>query len=467
MGGVINIVTKQGAGTPGGSAQFEYGSFGTLLGRTSFAGRTGKASLAADLSYTQSDGDRINSDFSALNLSGRARYDFTESFSAALLVNYLRSDDGTPNDRFTDDPNDRTKNENALIGLTLNADPTSWWNAKATFSYAHENGKFAQPAPNPPFFFGDYASNLLAERWLADFQNIFTPADGHKILLGGTLERSTADYRDTYGALDRAIETYSVYGQYEFTPVERVTLTAGGRVDDNSAFGTHGTYRFGGRFTAPGTETIFRATAGTGFRAPSIAQLYYPGFSNSNLQPEESFGWDAGVEQPLAGGKFRIGATFFHNDFDNLIAGFPPANVSRARTFGVENFATWTPVTNLTLRAAYTWQHTENRETGLTLDRRPEHSGSVGLNWDIVPTVSANVTALFSGPRSDMDYSGWPAARVEMGSYTKLDLGLRWKITKNLEVYGRAENLLGERYEEAYGVPSLGRFFSAGAIVRF
>ncbi len=54
-----------------------------------------------------------------------------------------------------------------------------------------------------------------------------------------------------------------------------------------------------------------------------------------------------------------------------------------------------------------------------------------------------------------------------MPGYTKLDLGLRWQVTRNFELYGRVENLTGENYEEVFGFPALGRFFAAGAIAKF
>jgi vitamin B12 transporter len=467
LGGVINIVTKQAAGSPTGSAQVEYGSFDSWLTRGSFAVREGKLSFSGDASFAASDGERTNSANEAINLSGRARYEVSDKFRASLLATYLKSDAGVPNDRFTDDPNDRIKNENYLVGLTLEADPTPWWNAKLVLSHANERGMFNQPAPNPPYLFPDYSALTIAQRNQVDFQNIFTLAGRNKILVGGTFEESSADYADTYGGLNRTIDTRSAYAQYEFAPCARATLTAGGRVDDSSSFGTHGTYRFGGRFTAPGTETIFRANVGTGFRAPSIAQLYYPGYSNPNLKPEESLGWDVGFEQPLAREKLRFGATFFHNDFDNLIAasGFSLANVDRARTLGVETFVTWTPLTNVTLRAAYTWLEAEDLKTGLPLQRRPEHRGSVSVNWRICPQLSANVNALFVGERADTDFSTF--SRVTVPGYTKLDLGLRWQATKHFELYGRMENLLGEKYEEAFSFPTLGRSFSVGVIARF
>ncbi len=94
-------------------------------------------------------------------------------------------------------------------------------------------------------------------------------------------------------------------------------------------------------------------------------ELYTPVFGNPNLKPEESLGWDVGLEQPLAKDKLRIGATFFHNDFDNLIdrrRACRSKTSNRARTLGVETFATWKPLTNVTFRAAYTWLDTEGLE---------------------------------------------------------------------------------------------------------
>jgi vitamin B12 transporter len=471
MGGVINIVTKNGGGPPTGSVQTEYGSFNSLLTRGSFAASEGKFSFSADGSFHSTDNDRINSAYQGINFSGHASYTFNDWLKASLQTTYLKSKDGSPNDIFTDDPNDSLKNENYLVGLTLEADPFDWWNSKVTLSHSHERGIFNEPAPNPPFFFGDYFSRTIAERNRVDFQNIFTLNKQNKILVGVTYDDASASYQDSFSALDRTIDTRSAYLQYDFTPVKRVTLTAGGRVDDSSAFGTHATYQFGGRFTAPCTETIFRANVGTAFRAPSIDDLYYPGFSNPSLKPEESFGWDAGFEQPLLDGKFHVGSTFFHNKYDNLIqfsgVTFEPENIGRARTMGVENFVSWTPLTNLTVRAAYTWLDTKDLDAGGPLVRRPRSSGSLDLDWKICPRLEATAHALFAGSRTDNNFGNPPPSVANLSSYTKVNLGLSYRVCKNFSVYGRVENLLGEQYQEAYGFPALGRFFAAGVIARF
>jgi vitamin B12 transporter len=485
LGGVVNIVTKAGGGTPAGSVQVEYGSFNSLLTRGNFSASEGKFYFSGDASFRSTDNDRTNSAYQGINFSGRLGYKFSDQFKASFLATYLKSKDGSPNDIYTDDPNDSLKNENYLVGLTLEADPFDWWNSKLTVSHSHERGIFDEPTPNPspfpPYFFGAYSSATIAERNRVDFQNIFTLNEQNKILVGGTFQDDSANYHDTYSALDRPIDTRSAYAQYDFMPVTRLTLTAGGRVDDSSTFGTHGTYQFGARFTAPKTETIFRANVGTGFRAPSIDDLYYPGFSNPNLQPEESFGWDIGFEQPLLDEKFHFGSTFFHNDYRNLIQfsgiTFAPENIGRARTFGLENFVSWTPTTNFTARAAYTWLDTEDLDNptndadgGKQLVRRPQNSGSLDLDWKICPRLEATGHALFTGSRTDNNYDN-PNPNVPpivtMDGYTKVDLGLNCRVTKNFSVYGRVENLLGEHYQEAYGFPALGRFFAAGVTARF
>jgi vitamin B12 transporter len=252
-GGVINIVTRRGTSQPSGWIESEYGSFNTAITKGGFAASQGKFSVGGDGSYARSDNNRINSDYEQYHFDGHARYDFCDRFSATLLASYFHNNDGTPGDIFTDDPTARLKTESALFGLTLNADPTDWWNAKLKLSHARERGSFDQPA-NAENYFTDYFSQTVARRNQVDFQNVFKLSAQHTLLAGGTYENAAAEMAaaGTYGpsALDQTIDTRSAYAQYNFMPIERLTFTAGGRVDDSTTFGTHETYRFGLRATA-------------------------------------------------------------------------------------------------------------------------------------------------------------------------------------------------------------------------
>jgi len=105
--------------------------------------------------------------------------------------------------------------------------------------------------------------------------------------------------------------------------------------------------------------------------------------------------------------------------------------------------------------------------TGLRLDRRPEHQGSLRLHWDACPQLAADAAATLVGERPDSNYSAFPPARVTLPGYAKLDLGLTGRLSRHFSLYGRVENLLDQQYEEVFGFPALGRFFSAGVTAHF
>lgn len=467
LGGVINIITKQGVGQPTGSAMVEGGSFQSWRTRESFSVKSGMFSAAADGSYFTTDNSRSNSAYDALNGSVRLGLQPAEQFSASFLANFLSSRAGVPNDRFTDDPNDRFQTDSQLYALTLAGRPIDWWDVKLTLSHGRERNRFNQPPPNPPFFGGDYANEVRSDRNQADLQNTFTLADGHRLLVGGTYDASSAHQVDPFTDFRATVISRASFAQYEFAPHERFTATVGGRVDSHSSYGTQPTWKFGARHTVPVTETIIRANVGTSFRSPSITELYYPVFGNPALRPEQAIGWDAGVEQPLLGNKVKLGVTYFQNEFKDLINGFPPVNVQRARTLGLENFATWTPVPELSLRLSYTWLAAEDRTTGLRLDRRAEHSGSFNVNYAFLKKFNANTAVKRVGPRPDQNFSTFPATRVTNPGYVKWDLGLSYNVCKNFSVHGRLDNVLDARYEEVFGFPSLGRTFWLGGTARF
>ena len=78
------------------------------------------------------------------------------------------------------------------------------------------------------------------------------------------------------GAFDsrKTVETTSPYAQIIVEPLDGLVLTAGGRIDDHSVFGQYDTHRLTAAYLLPQTETRFHSSYGTGFRAPSLYELY-------------------------------------------------------------------------------------------------------------------------------------------------------------------------------------------------
>ena len=86
------------------------------------------------------------------------------------------------------------------------------------------------------------------------------------------------------------------------SPLQRLQLTAGGRLDENEKFGTSGPT---GRAPSPSPPPTpaSAASVGTGFKEPSFFENFDSPFSvgNPDLKPERSFSVEGGVDQDLMG----------------------------------------------------------------------------------------------------------------------------------------------------------------------
>ena len=155
----------------------------------------------------------------------------------------------------------------------------------------------------------------------------------------------------------------------------------------------------------PFTETKLKASYGTGFKAPSVSELFqnFPDFNffaNPNLKPEESSGYDVGFEQPVFNDLVRFGSTYFHNDITNLIVTatnrrhlLPSyANVGRATTEGTENFVLFNVSSRFaSLGTDYTFTRAIDASTGIELLRRPKEKWSTTATWK--PIRSAEIVS--------------------------------------------------------------------------
>src|SRR5262249_705929 len=150
------------------------------------------------------------------------------------------------------------------------------------------------------------------------------------------------------------------------------------------------------------TGTKLRASVGSGFKAPTLSELFqdFPPFffANPHLKPETSVGYDLGLEQSLIEGVVRVGATYFHNTLRNLITtdetGTNNANMGRATTEGVESFLAYQPLKTLSFRADYTYTQATDDVLHQKLLRRPRHKVSVDASWKALPGLSFDATLL-------------------------------------------------------------------------
>jgi vitamin B12 transporter len=239
---------------------------------------------------------------------------------------------------------------------------------------------------------------------------------------------------------------------------ERLHVSLGLRTDDHSSFGAETTYNLAPVYTLAGSGTKLRAAYGTGFKAPTLFQLF-SSYGDPTLDPERSRGWEAGFDQKIAEGTADLGVTYFVNEFDNLIdfdsATSTYKNLGAVRTKGVELMTSYRPTDSLKLAFNYTFTDSED-DAGQPLVRRPDNKAAFDLNRDFGSSGSVDLEVVYVGKRDDYDFSTFPTTRVELGAYTLVNASATVELGEKITLTGRIENLFDEDYEEVLGYGTFG-----------
>ena len=276
----------------------------------------------------------------------------------------------------------------------------------------------------------------------------------------------------TIALIGKAQDTNSVFALWQLPIGERLNITLGGRVDDVVDVARFETWRATAAYTIAETGTKFHTSAGTGAKAPTLFQLYDTANGTPSLRPEQSFGYDAGIDQSLFGGRVIASLTGFSNDFSNLInfvSTTPTANpcrgiqmgcyvnVARAETSGLEVGTTIDILPGLVkFNAAYTYLHAIDLATGLVLARRPKN---LALRLTITPTDRWLIEPRVLTVSKRFSSAGQTS---QVDAYTRVDLYTEYKIDKNWNVFARGENILNEHYQEVFNFGTTGPAAYAG-----
>ncbi len=238
--------------------------------------------------------------------------------------------------------------------------------------------------------------------------------------------------------------------------VGALSIDAGLRYDHNSQFGSVTTYNIGASYEIADGLTA-RASHGTGFRAPTFNDLYWPGFSNPDLQPETSQTEEAGLRwQPFAGTFVDIALyqTRLRNFFDPQPGG-GIVNVDAARIRGVEislahhfNERWWAG-------ASLEFREPKDLTTGEDLLRRERFKASLELGYRPVEKLRLGARLLHGGRRMDTDPATF--ADVSVPSYTTLDFTAMYDFDDRSRLKLSVENLLDADYTTAKGWRAPGR----------
>ena len=501
MGGVINITTKRGREIPNISAFAEYGSFTTIREGATISGKKGAFDVAAALTRWDA------SSFSAINYRrGASERDGFHNWQGSVRLGVDLPKDGrlefnfrwmngiTNFDGFAFNPATFASDPADVLGAKSTSQQyvysgsytqpfTKWWSQKLTLARATESlssylGSFQRNlvtgVEDVPF---QTASEINTTSNRIEWQHDFQIAKPLAITAGYQFREQLGENLDTLtGATTiptKIVSSNAGFAEAKLNLWDRVFGTAGIRQDEYNVFGSATTYRVTGGYLHKETGTKLRGSYGTGFRAPTINQLFFPGFGNPNLKPEKSKGLDVALDQSLFNDRVLLSVGYFWTRYQNLILsvfdpvgcasipdtqGFCAQNIGTSRAEGIEASAKvqlvrdqpW--IKSLDLQFQYTYTSTENLtdNADTRLPKWPLNQWSAILSYQPIEALRANLEGRFVGQRFNdtSNVESLPHFYVWNASFT-------YDVNKTVQIYGRADNIFNRKYEEVlfFGTP--------------
>jgi vitamin B12 transporter len=493
IGGVINMITKEGSGAPKFSLTSEGGNAGTQRQVATADGADGKLAYSGAISYFSTNGFLQRNDGSD-NLSGAGRLDYhldpdttirafarytaanvglaTYSIYAGIPINpvaHQRTEfmlyKGEIDRRFGEKLTASLSGYFVRDMLRINAPPFSGLDIFEADHIAQETrGAIAQAIYHWSRDFRSLAGFELRDRWAHSQSDYFfykppptmqslTMFNAHRDDFSGYIEQEAHFFRN------------------------HLIATGGFRVDGNTQFGNEVSPSWAVAMPFPDQGLTFRGSYSEGFRAPDFDSLYFPGYGNPNLAPEISSEWDGGVTKDLGDG-VEITANYFSRRVHNLIVAVPCAynaatcpdgahagNAGRVDTQGIEFIPSAHPVKGLSLSGSFTYLDETHVSSAADVQptRVPKYSAQALAEYTRANLLRSEdsgtitVAYTFVGDRNDITPQGGFANN---SAYHRVDLaasytpGVAWGFVRGATLFTRINNLLDRHYQDALGFPA-------------
>ena len=459
LGGVIQIFTRQNSSKLGKGPWLETNA---QLGSNQF--RSGQVS--AGQSWASGFGVNASSEkiqtrgFNAINplqrpntntdLDGYKRLsnaiNFSQEFEAGrigLMLRETHADVQYDSQWGPANQADESKSvlRNALLNASYKASSQLQWH----FSLGQQADKLNAAVTAYPYFVNSQSKT-------SSVGAVWTLWPQHSLTSGYESTRQKIASDTAYNPTERTLDSWRLGYQAQ---LKNQQWQLNVRRDQYSDFGEANTWYAGyGYFLTPALRV--KASASTGFMAPTFNDLYYPWGGNPLLKPEKARSNEVGLQYIQA--KWNARLTAFENRYTNLIDNdqfWTRTNIAKAKNQGVEvalagqwQMPGWGAQQ---WRLSMTSQDPQNEMTQQALARRAKTLAQAGLtqSWGYWDT---GLQLRYSGARVD-------DANI-LAAYTLLDLTATRALTPDLRLNLRLENATNQNYQSIYGynMPKRGVF---------
>jgi len=471
IAGVINIITKK-AGTKKvqGDALVAYGNYNSFKGAANIGGRGKVFDYSLGYEYFTTDGIS-----EAKDTTGNMGFDkdgFTRnSFQGKLGINISDAFKLTPYFRYTDFKGDY---DDGAFADAPNKYTSTLLNSGLVGSYRYTNGTVSMN------YGYDYTQRFYNG---APYKGQFHHAEAYvnhdlsktlQLLAGVNYQYYRMPPADTSNNLT------SAYASLYLKTNEGFNAEIGGRYNHHNKYGDNFTYSFNPSYLIQGEVKLF-ANLSSGFRAPSISELFGPFGANPNLKPENSTNIEAGIQSWNKQKTVSFLVTYFHRNIKDLIAydfALGYINRDKQNDQGVETEVNFQPNPRLSLRASYayvtgkTTQNIAGKDTTFNnLIRRPKHTVNLNCGYQFSDHFFASINAQFFSKRQDIFYN--PATYYSpepkiLASYALVNAYAEYEFEKRIKLFLDIKNLFDkDDYYEVYGFNVQGINITGGVRFKF
>jgi vitamin B12 transporter len=505
MGGVVNVITRQGKDKPTAFVEGGLGSYGYQESSVGISGKymgfdfSGSFTRDSMDDYDTADGDKYNNTAYDYKNSGSMNlgYEFLPENRVSVIYTHFDADHvGNPGYLSQNDLDDFGDKENKSVDFVYDGKSR---NRLFSWKVRYFDGKdqdewFCPVASNPDFwddgisekvtvdFKGTQAQLSYIQKYLlvtAGFDWVNYETEDNKYSPKKTEYDDPAGFLLAKGKLldERLIITGGV--RYDHYKVE-VKGDEGGTEKDN--------------YTCPKAGIAYlltdhlkvRANYGRAFRMPTALQLasdmmmwstHYVG--NPDLDSEKSDTYEGGLDFSL--NSFNLSLTYFHTDFDDKIESYTKPNgdysyrnlgeaeiegIEGSFSFDIGSLFSWDyqvkPYVTVTYLPTY-----EDEETNEDLQYISEYNVSYGITVSDFSGLSANLNLAYTGEQEITDYENGTYEIITKGGFTVANFTISKKILDfdkygGVTLKGKILNIFDKDYEYIQGYPMPGRSFFIG-----
>jgi len=494
IGGVVGLSTPQGKGNFAGDVSVQGGSQATLFGAANVSGSKGMLDYALGgqsgstagfditpqrMDYYTGERDGFRSSGGYLNLGVTP----LPNTRFGLILRGREAVEGYDNLGF-DDPNATARLNNLFSRLSADTSLLNGlWQGGVALSLTRDDRHYVNLLDvNDPTQSAENSRYRGIDQLLQWSNQIALPLGAidfgfeHGRQSVAVLSDTTS-YGFPYDNAVNAVRDTNAGYLGAVASISRFTFSANAREESVGNIGSAFTWRTGGSFALPEIGSNLRLSYGTGFKAPSLYDLFgidsYGYAGNPNLRPEHSDSAELGLRTDLLDHRIGWDVAIFEQHISDLISFvYVPVdtteNIGKSKIDGIEGSLTLRPTANTDLVIAATHIDPRDLSDDTLLVRRPRNKVSVTAHWAWQRFTVA----------PELDYTGasYDYLYDDTGNYTSTgfgksgfiaDLAAQYQVTSRLLLTAAGRNITGTRFEAANGYQVAGASFLAGAKLGF